>query len=79
MQIEVRVFATLRRHLPELGIGQSLVLEVNDGTTLEAIRKRLALPTEEVKLVFRNHLQADWHDTVQEGDRIAFVPAVAGG
>lgn len=79
MRVEVRVFATLRRHLPELGIGEARALEVGAGTTLAAIRDGLGLPPEEVKVVIRNHLQADWCDTVEEGDRIAFVPAVAGG
>lgn len=79
MHVEVRVFATLRRYLPDLGIGEAHVLEVGAGTTLAAIRDGLGLPPEEVKVVIRNHSQADWDDMVEEGDRIAFVPAVAGG
>jgi molybdopterin converting factor small subunit len=79
VHVEVRVFATLRRHLPDLGIGEARVLEVGAGTTLSAIRDALGLPPDEVRVVIRNHIQADWDDTVEEGDRIAFVPAVAGG
>ena len=79
MRVEVRVFATLRRHLPDLGIGEARILEVGAGTTLSAIRDGLGLPAEEVKVVIRNHLQAELSDTVEDGDRIAFVPAVAGG
>ncbi len=79
MQVEVRVFATLRRYLPELEVGGALALEVGPGTTLGALRDTLGLPPEEVRIVMRNRVQADWQDTVQEGDRIAFVPAMAGG
>ncbi len=79
MRVEVRVFATLRRHLPDLGIGEARILEVGAGTTLSAIRDGLGLPPDEVRVVMRNHIQAGWDDTVEEGDRIAFVPAVAGG
>jgi molybdopterin synthase sulfur carrier subunit len=79
MQVEVRVFATLRRHLPELQVGGALRMEVGSGTTLATLRDELGLPPQEVKLVIRNHLQADWNDTIQDGDRIAFVPAIAGG
>jgi len=79
VRVEVRVFATLRRHLPDLGIGEARVLEVGAGTTLSAVRDALGLPPDEVRVVIRNHIQADWDDTVEEGDRIAFVPAVAGG
>jgi molybdopterin converting factor small subunit len=79
VRVEVRAFATLRRYLPELGIGEAQVLEVGAGTTLAAIRDGLGLPPDEVKVVMRNHVQADWQDEVEAGDRIAFVPAVAGG
>jgi len=79
VKIEVKVFATLRRYLPELGIGESLSLEVPPGTTLAEIRDMLGLPEEEVRVVMRNNLQADFQDIASEGDRIAYIPPVAGG
>ena len=57
MKVEVRVFATLRRYLPKLGIGEPKVIEVPDGTTLDEIREILELPAEEVKVIMVNHLQ----------------------
>ena len=79
MQVEVRVFATLRRYTPDLPIGGALHLDIETGTSLADLRDRLGLPEAEVKLVMVNSLQADFSDTVSEGDRIAFIPAVAGG
>jgi molybdopterin synthase sulfur carrier subunit len=79
MQVNVHVFATLRRYVPELGIGQALEMDVDPGTTLADIQARLGLPDNEVKVVMRNGLQAELSDTVQDGDRIAYIPAVAGG
>lgn len=79
MQVEVRVFATLRRYLPELGISEPKVLEVPEGTTLDEIRESLGLPAEEVKVIMVNHLQAAPGDLANDGDRITFIPAVAGG
>jgi len=79
MKVEVRVFATLRRYLPELGIGEPLVLEIQDGTTLDEIRGSLDLPAQEVKVIMRNNRQADPSDQAADGDRITFIPAVAGG
>ena len=38
MEVDVRVFATLCRYLPELEIGVPLTLEVPEGTTLDDIR-----------------------------------------
>ena len=79
MQVEVRVFATLRRYLPELGIGEPKIVLVEPGTTLDQLRDRLGLPDDEVKVIMVNNLQADPEDLVNDGDRITYIPAVAGG
>jgi molybdopterin converting factor small subunit len=39
----------------------------------------LELPAEEVKIIMVNHLQASPQDKAQDGDRITYIPAVAGG
>jgi molybdopterin converting factor small subunit len=79
VHVEVRLFATLRIYAPQLRVGESIALEVEPGTTMAAIRDRLGLPQEQVRVVMRNHVQADLGDPVSDGDRIAFIPAVAGG
>ncbi len=79
INVEVRVFATLRQFLPELGIGEAKSLQVDPGTTLDDIREMLGLPQEAVKVIMRNNLQAFPQDLVAQGDRIAYIPAVAGG
>jgi molybdopterin converting factor small subunit len=79
LRVEVRLFATLRRFAPDLSIGESLKLETDSGVTLGQIRDQLGLPPAEVRVVMRNSLQAGFDDLAQDGDRIAFLPAVAGG
>lgn len=79
MKAEVRVFATLRRYLPELGIGEAKIVQVEPGTTLDQLRKSLGLPGEEVKVIMVNNLQADPDDLIKDGDRVTYIPAVAGG
>jgi len=79
MRVEVRVFATLRDYLPELGIGEAKIVEVPEGTTFAQLRDMLGLPADEVKVIMRNGLHVTPDDLVQDGDRIAFIPAVAGG
>ena len=79
MKVYVAAFATLRRYLPDLRLGEAKVLEVAPGCTLAQLRDQLGLPADEVKVVMRNYLQADLEDEVREGDRIVFFPAVAGG
>ncbi len=79
MKVEVAVFATLRRYMPDLRLGAAKVVEVEPGCTMAQLRDQLGLPAAEVKVVMRNHLQAGLDEIAQDGDRIVFFPAVAGG
>lgn len=79
MQVEVRVFATLRRYLPELEIGEPKTVQVEPGTTLGELRERLGLPEKEVKIIMRNYLHAGPDEVIHDKDRITYIPAVAGG
>jgi len=79
MRIEVTVFATLRKYLPDLPVGGSKYIEVDPGATPADLIQILGLPAEEVKIVIRNHVQTELDESVEDGDRIAFAPAIAGG
>ena len=79
MKVEVVAFATLRRYWPDVRLGEARIVEVAPGTTLEALREKVGLPAEEVRVIVRNHVQAELTDEVCDGDRVAFIPAVAGG
>jgi molybdopterin converting factor small subunit len=77
--VEVRVFATLRQFMPNLDIGEALKVDVKSGTTLGELRDQLGLPESQVKVIMRNNLQAFPEEQISHGDRIAYIPAVAGG
>ncbi len=79
IKIEVRVFATLRRYLPELGVGEAKNIEISEGTTFEMLHRQLALPRDEIKIIMRNGLQTEMEEVIRDGDRIAYIPAVGGG
>ena len=79
MKIDVRIFATLRKYLPELGVGEAKPVELPEGATFEDLREILNLPLEEIKVIMRNGLQTDMDEIIEDGDRIAYVPAVGGG
>jgi sulfur carrier protein ThiS len=79
MQVEVTVFATLRKYLPDLPVGGSKYIEVDPGATPADLIQILGLPAEEVKIVFLNHVLTELDEIVEDGDRIAFAPAIAGG
>ncbi len=79
MKVEIRVFATLRRYLPELGIGEPKILDVPEGTTVGELCRLLGIPLEEVKVIMRNSRQVEPDEVLADGDRVAFIPHVGGG
>ena len=79
MKVEVRIFATLRRYIPEFGVGEAKIVELPGGATFEELRNQLGLPLEEIKIIMRNGIQTDMDEIIEDGDRIAYVPAVGGG
>lgn len=78
MEIELRVFATLRQYAPQIPLSGTLI-QVEPGSNLRDLMHQLNLPEAEVKIVMKNNLQAELDDPLQEGDRVAYIPAVAGG
>jgi len=79
MKVEVRVFATLRSYLPELGVGEPKTVDVPEGTTAGQLCTSLGIPLEEVKIIMRNGRQVEPDEVLADGDRIAFIPHVGGG
>ena len=76
--VKVRLFATLARLLPELGIGQFLPVDLPDSSTLDSLADRLELP--ETRLIFVNGIaRLDNHFLLQDGDEIAVFPPLGGG
>jgi len=59
IHVEIRVFATLRRYLPDLDIGEPLEMTLEEGTTLRSIASSLGIPTEEVKVILQNGRQSE--------------------
>lgn len=74
MQIEVRCFATLSPHAPP---GNRL--ELGEGATAGEAMRALDIRPEDLKLIFVNGVHAEPDRILNDGDRVAFVPAVGGG
>lgn len=79
IEVEVRLYATLRRYSPQAEIGKPLILQVPEGTRLADLLTRLGLPRSEVKTTFVNNRQQGEDYLLCDGDRVAFFPPVAGG
>ena len=80
MKIEVKLYASLGRYMPQAALesGQNY-LEVGEGTTIKALLENLKVPLETVKLIFLNGIHARENEVLKEGDRLGVFPPVAGG
>ena len=79
VRVEVRLYANLRRYVPQLGLGEAMKLELYEGATLRHIFKRLELPESEVKRVIVNGRSKKYEYVLLNRDRVAIFPPVAGG
>ena len=80
MKIQLNLFASLSRFLPEPGeSGFSNMVEVAEGTTIRGLMDGLHIPPELPKIIFLNGLHADPGTPLKEGDRLGIFPPLAGG
>jgi molybdopterin converting factor small subunit len=77
--VHVKLFATLRRYRPGLGLGEAFPVELQEGATVGDLVRQLDLPAEEVKIVFVNALFRDLDHILADGDELGIFPPVGGG
>jgi molybdopterin converting factor small subunit len=77
--VQVKLFATLRPYRPGLGIGEAFPVELPDGATVGDLAQELALPENEVKVVFVNALFRELPYVLADGDEVGIFPPVGGG
>ena len=77
--VEVRLYATLRKYYPDLGIGEPLVMALDDKAKLENLLDELKLPKEEVKVAFVNGKREEESYLLRDGDRIGIFSPIGGG
>ncbi len=79
MIVHVKLFATLRRQYPDVGIGESMPVELPDGATMDQLIEHLHLPADQVKIVFVNNIVQQVGYILRDGDQVGIFPAVGGG
>lgn len=79
MKVELRLYASLSRYLPERKEGNSCMMEIDPGTTIQELMHKLQIPPEAPKVIFLNGIHAQGNEVLKEGDRVGAFPPVAGG
>jgi molybdopterin converting factor small subunit len=79
VKVAVHLTATLRAYLPPGTRGDSVVLDVPDGTTVDQVVHSLRIPSELERLTVVNGLDATPDQGLVEGDVLSVFPPLAGG
>ena len=75
MPIELRCYATLAPLAP----ANATAFPLEPGETVGGLIDRLAIPRDEVKIVFVNGLATELDRELADGDRVGIFPPVGGG
>ena len=79
MKLHLHLYASLASHLPEKSGRNSCTLEVADGMSIRQLLTQLEIPENAPKILFRNGLHAELDEIIEDGDRVAIFPPIAGG
>jgi len=79
MRIEVNLFASLMKYLPENNSTNPYFLQIEKGTTVRQVLDQLNVPPEIPKIIFINGLIVKSDAVLKDGDRTGIFPLVAGG
>ena len=75
MQIQLKLFATLRAYTPD----NADAYPIKSGMTVKDIIDELQIPIEDAKLIFVNSTRKKFETPLADGDRLGIFPPVGGG
>ncbi len=75
MQIQLKLFATLRALTPDNADSYPIA----PGTTVGDIVTQLSIPAKDAKLIFINGVRKSLDTPLADGDRLGIFPPVGGG
>jgi len=77
--VEVRLYATLQKYHPSLGIGEPLGITLDDKVRLGNLFSELKIPKEEIKIALVNGKWEEESYLLENGDRIGLFSPIGGG
>lgn len=79
MTVGVKLFATLARYLPKDTQGDSALLDVAEGSTVNDVAAALGIPADLSRIVLVNDEDAEEGRILRTGDVVTLFPPLAGG
>jgi molybdopterin converting factor small subunit len=77
--VELRVYATLRKYLPDQPLGEGTLFRFEPGTSVAGLLEQAGVPLDQVKIIMVNNRHTGPEHVLADGDRVAAFPPVAGG
>ncbi len=79
MEVTVALYATLIRYNPEGSGNQPFKVHLTEGATVKDLLNHLGIGEGEAKQYFIRHKSQPVDYQLEEGERVAIFPAIAGG
>lgn len=79
MKIRLKLYASLRKYLPNAQLGEETIMEISKGTTVKNILDILNIEKEQAKIVFVNSTHQTLDYELQNNDLLVIFPPVGGG
>ncbi len=79
MKVELNLFSSIARYMPDKAKGNSWIAEVSEGTRVRELLEQLKIPTDTVKLVFLNGVHANGDEILMDVDNLGVFPPIGGG
>ena len=79
MTVSVKLFATLRKYLPDDAVNKTASIILDDPSTTDDIVESMGIPDGHVHLILINGKHAKSGSKIHDGEVISIFPPVAGG
>lgn len=79
MQVNVKVFAYLRKYLSQSLEREGKIIEVEDNITVSSLCSLLKIPLNLARLTLVNGKQVNLDNTLKPGDEVSIFPPLYGG
>lgn len=79
IKINVRLFATLRKYVPDYDPDKGIQIEMSEGSTVKDLIHLLHLSQNEAKIIVANGVPKKMADLIHDGDQIHIFAPIIGG
>jgi len=79
LNIRLKFYASLRKHLPGTEIGEEVVIEVIQGSTIKDVINSFSITEDLAKIIFINGIHKNLDYILEENDLLVIFPPVGGG